>query len=70
MRKPKLETVPPLELKERNVVTQIREYKLITPLFGGGVVAGLCRVLRGSRLRLVRRHWLLSVVLAHHGLSR
>lgn len=54
---------PPEELKKRpqtETITQIREYKLITPLFGGGVEAGKVDKLtpiRGSAIRGHLRFW-------------
>lgn len=60
MRKPKLKEVPPLELKERDVITQTRTYKLITPLFGGGVVAAETdpvTPIRGTEIRGHLRFW-------------
>lgn len=60
MRKPKLEQPPGLEHKETGFVTQVREYQLITPLFGGGVVPGEAdpvTTVRGTEVRGHLRFW-------------
>ncbi len=46
--------------KQDNIITQVREYKLITPLFGGGVEPGVAdpvTVIRGTELRGQLRFW-------------
>jgi len=46
--------------KQDNIITQIREYKLITPLFGGGVTAGEgdpVTLIRGTEIRGLLRFW-------------
>lgn len=64
MRKPpvaELETPPPITpLVRSDVVTQRREYELITPLFGGGVEPGYAdpvTVVRGTEVRGHLRFW-------------
>lgn len=60
MRAPKLEAVPPRDLKEIGIITQTRTYKLITPLFGGGVVAAETdpvTPIRGTAVRGHLRFW-------------
>jgi CRISPR-associated protein Cmr1 len=47
-------------LKDDNVITQVREYELITPLFGGGVVpmeADPVTLIRGTEIRGQLRFW-------------
>ena len=42
------------------IITQEREYKVITPLFGGGAVAGECdeiTIVRGTEVRGQLRFW-------------
>ncbi len=60
MRKPK-EAPPQVQKREREgIITQVREYKLITPLFGGGVVPGECdpvTVVRATAIRGHLRFW-------------
>jgi len=52
---------PPIVLEERpGIITQVREYELITPLFGGGVEPGQCDDLtpiRGTEIRGHLRFW-------------
>ncbi len=55
--------VPPPDVtpvQKENVITQVREYQLITPLFGGGVAPGECdpvTVIRGTEIRGQLRFW-------------
>jgi CRISPR-associated protein Cmr1 len=55
--------VPPPDVtpvQKENVITQVREYQLITPLFGGGVTPGECdpvTVIRGTEIRGQLRFW-------------
>jgi CRISPR-associated protein Cmr1 len=61
MRKPP-EISPPnvTPQKQDEVITQVREYKLITPLFGGGVTAGEgdpVTLIRGTEIRGLLRFW-------------
>jgi len=47
-------------VQKENVITQVREYQLITPLFGGGVAPGECdpvTVIRGTEIRGQLRFW-------------
>jgi CRISPR-associated protein Cmr1 len=47
-------------VQKENVITQVREYQLITPLFGGGVTPGECdpvTVIRGTEIRGQLRFW-------------
>lgn len=47
-------------VQRENVITQVREYQLITPLFGGGVTPGECdpvTVIRGTEIRGQLRFW-------------
>jgi CRISPR-associated protein Cmr1 len=47
-------------IQKENVITQVREYQLITPLFGGGVAPGECdpvTVIRGTEIRGQLRFW-------------
>src|SRR5579859_2744911 len=42
------------------IITQVREYELITPLFGGGVIPGendILTPIRGSEIRGHLRFW-------------
>jgi len=60
MRKPKINEVPPIEPAVGDTITQTREYKLITPLFGGGVTPGEAdpvTVVRGAEIRGQLRFW-------------
>lgn len=60
MRKPKLDEVPPIETTQSGFITQVREYELITPLFGGGVIPGQVDPLtpvRGTEIRGHLRFW-------------
>lgn len=56
-------TMPPPEVKQRedpNTITQIRQYKVITPLFGGGVTpaeADPVTIVRGTEVRGHLRFW-------------
>jgi len=46
--------------KHDDIITQVREYKLITPLFGGGVTAGErdpITLIRGTEIRGLLRFW-------------
>lgn len=46
--------------KQDDIITQVREYKLITPLFGGGVAAGEgdpVTLIRGTEIRGLLRFW-------------
>ncbi len=46
--------------KQDGIITQVREYKLITPLFGGGVTAGEgdpVTLIRGTEIRGLLRFW-------------
>ncbi len=46
--------------KNANIITQIREYQLITPLFGGGVTPGEIdpvTAIRGTEIRGQLRFW-------------
>ena len=46
--------------KQDNIITQVREYKLITPLFGGGVEKGEAdpvTIIRGTEIRGQLRFW-------------
>src|SRR5712692_6836155 len=46
--------------KQDDIITQVREYKLITPLFGGGVTAGEgdpVTPIRGTEIRGLLRFW-------------
>lgn len=43
-----------------DIITQVREYKLITPLYGGGVIAGEgdpVTLIRGTEIRGLLRFW-------------
>src|SRR5437588_1523281 len=61
MRKPP--EIPPQNVtrqKQDDIITQAREYKLITPLFGGGVEPGVAdpvTVIRGTEIRGQLRFW-------------
>jgi CRISPR-associated protein Cmr1 len=60
MREPKIDTVPPIQPDYSGYVRQTREYKLITPLFGGGVApaeADPVTVIRGTEVRGHLRFW-------------
>ncbi len=60
MRTPKIDAITTLALKERDFITQTRTYKLITPLFGGGVVPGEMdpvTPIRGTEIRGHLRFW-------------
>jgi CRISPR-associated protein Cmr1 len=60
MRKPKISEVPPIEPTPGDHITQTREYELITPLFGGGVVPGESdpvTIIRGTEIRGHLRFW-------------
>jgi CRISPR-associated protein Cmr1 len=51
---------PERKIGETNVVVQTREYKLITPLFGGGVEPGVndpITLIRGTEIRGQLRFW-------------
>ena len=54
---------PPPEVRpvpNKNSITQVREYQLITPLFGGGVTPGECdpvTAIRGTEIRGQLRFW-------------
>lgn len=59
-RKPKVECPKFPPLKESNIISQVREYILITPLFGGGVKtqeADPVTTIRGSSIRGQLRFW-------------
>src|SRR6266567_2982933 len=46
--------------KQDDIITQVREYKLITPLFGGGVEkseADPVTIIRGTEIRGQLRFW-------------
>jgi CRISPR-associated protein Cmr1 len=46
--------------KQDDIITQVREYKLITPLFGGGITAGEgdpVTLIRGTEIRGLLRFW-------------
>jgi len=46
--------------KQDDIITQVREYKLITPLFGGGATAGEgdpVTLIRGTEIRGLLRFW-------------
>jgi CRISPR-associated protein Cmr1 len=46
--------------EQDDIITQVREYKLITPLFGGGVTAGEgdpVTLIRGTEIRGLLRFW-------------
>ncbi|GCF10226.1 type III-B CRISPR module RAMP protein Cmr1 [Dictyobacter arantiisoli] len=58
------EATPPdvqlTKIEDPNIITQIREYQLITPLFGGGVKAGendSLTPIRGTAIRGQLRYW-------------
>jgi CRISPR-associated protein Cmr1 len=61
MRKPP--EIPPQNVtrqKQVGIITQVREYKLITPLFGGGVEKGEAdpvTIIRGTEIRGQLRFW-------------
>ena len=61
MRKQPSITPPPVEKDPNNaIITQVREYELITPLFGGGVNPGEAdpvTVIRGTAIRGQLRFW-------------
>lgn len=63
MRKRKQPEAPPPKVevqKQEGIITQEREYKLITPLFGGGAVTGApdeVTVIRGTEIRGHLRFW-------------
>ncbi len=63
MRKPlsQLGSPPPITpKKDDTIITQVREYELITPLFGGGVIPGEAdpvTVIRGTAIRGHLRFW-------------
>src|SRR6266700_2315149 len=59
-KKPAIDTPPAVTLKELDIITQVREYQLITPLFGGGATpaeADPVTVVRGSEIRGHLRFW-------------
>ncbi|WP_201366950.1 type III-B CRISPR module RAMP protein Cmr1, partial [Dictyobacter formicarum] len=48
------------KIEDPNIITQIREYQMITPLFGGGVKAGendSLTPIRGTAIRGQLRYW-------------
>ena len=52
--------VPEISKKENSLITEIRKYKMITPLFGGGVKAGVndpVTPIRGTSVRGQLRFW-------------
>lgn len=61
MRKPPSITPPPVKQEPNNTtITQVREYELITPLFGGGVNPGEAdpvTIIRGTAIRGHLRFW-------------
>ena len=61
MRKPPSTTPPSVTPKvDSTIITQVREYELITPLFGGGVTpseADPVTVIRGTEIRGQLRFW-------------
>jgi CRISPR-associated protein Cmr1 len=60
MRKPKISKAPPIKPTPGDYITQTREYELITPLFGGGVVPGESdpvTIIRGTEIRGHLRFW-------------
>lgn len=55
-----LPTPPPIKKKDTNHVTMIRQYELLTPLFGGGVEANVVdedNPIRGTSVRGQLRFW-------------
>src|SRR5579863_5199518 len=59
-KKPALDTPPAVTFKELDIITQKREYQLITPLYGGGAIpaeSDLVTVVRGSEVRGHLRFW-------------
>ena len=59
-RTPSLESPPEIKKREDGRITQVRRYKLITPLFGGGVEpnqADPITVVRGTEIRGQLRFW-------------
>ncbi len=59
-RTPSLETPPEIKKREDGRITQVRRYKLITPLFGGGVEpnqADPITIVRGTEVRGQLRFW-------------
>ena len=59
-RTPSLGTPPEIKKREDERITQVRRYKLITPLFGGGVEpnqADPITVVRGTEIRGQLRFW-------------
>lgn len=71
MRGSKLGSPPPLERRaDLNRLTQVREYRLITPLFGGGVRPGEADPLtpvRGTTVRGQLRFWWRATRGGHYG---
>ena len=60
MREPKSNDVPDIKPNQAGMITQVREYQLITPLFGGGVIpaeADPVTVVRGTEVRGHLRFW-------------
>lgn len=60
MRQPKSSEVPEIKANREGIITQVREYELITPLFGGGVTpaeADPVTVVRGTEVRGHLRFW-------------
>jgi CRISPR-associated protein Cmr1 len=60
MRTPRVKQVPKIEPKATNTITQTRQYELITPLFGGGVMPGEVdpvTPIRGTEVRGQLRFW-------------
>ncbi len=59
-KKPAIDTPPAVTPKKLDIITQVREYQLITPLFGGGATpkeADLVTIIRGSEIRGHLRFW-------------
>lgn len=59
-RMPDIQPPDTLEQKKDDRITQVREYRLITPLFGGGVETGEAdpvTIIRGSEIRGQLRFW-------------
>lgn len=61
MRKPPSSAPPPVAVRSRDdIVTQVRRYQVITPLFGGGVRPGQAdpvTIIRGNSIRGQLRFW-------------
>lgn len=61
MRKPpEISPQKVISQKQEDIITQVREYKLITPLFGGGATAGEgdpLTLIRGTEIRGLLRFW-------------